>query len=117
MEAAPASAEEPQASPVVAQWARWQGSVVGLWTERRHAGGFIVSDKGLIATSLSGIGDATSVEVQLSPTDKVTGRVVATDAAHDVAVVRIDPAAATHAPPVRWPADRPPRPASRARIY
>ena len=100
MDAAPASAEEPQASPVVAQWARWQGSVVGLWTERRHAGGFIVSDKGLIATSLSGIGDATSVEVQLSPTDKVTGRVVATDAAHDVAVVRIDPAAATHAPPV-----------------
>ena len=54
--------------------------------------------KGLVATSRSGIGDATSVEVQLSPTDKVAGRVLATDAVHDVAVVQIDPAAATSAP-------------------
>ena len=78
--------------------AKWQSSVVALWTEHRHAAGFIVSGKGLVATSQSGIGDATSLEVQLSPTDKVAGRVLATDVARDVAVVQIDPAAATSAP-------------------
>jgi hypothetical protein len=94
---APASAEAAAVSPL---FAKWQGSVVALWTERRHAGGVIVSDKGLVATSLSGIGDATSVEVQLSAADKVAGQVLATDPAFDVAIVRIDPAAATHAQPV-----------------
>ena len=92
---APSSAEEPPAASLLA---KWQDSVVALWTEHRHAAGFIVSDKGLVATSQSGIGDATSVEVQLSSINKVAGRVLATDAVHDVAVVQIDPAAATHAP-------------------
>ena len=95
MEATTTPAERlPEASLL----AKWQSSVVGLWTEHRHAAGFIVSGKGLVATSRSGIGDAMSVEVQLSPTDKVVGRVLATDVVHDVAVVQIDPAAATSAP-------------------
>lgn len=84
--------------PASSLFAKWQNSVVALWTEHRHAAGAIVSGKGLVATSLSGIGDATSVEIQLSPTEKVAGRVLATDATHDLAVVRINPAVSTNAP-------------------
>jgi len=84
--------------PASSLFAKWESSVVALWSEHRHAAGFIVSGKGLVATSLSGIGDATSVEVQLSAADKVAGRVLATDATHDLAVVQIDPAATTSAP-------------------
>ena len=83
--------------PASSLFAKWQDSVVGLWTEHRHAAGFIVS-KGLVATSLSGIGDAMSVEVQLSPTNKVSGRVLATDLSHDVALVQINPEVSTGAP-------------------
>ncbi len=97
METTPAPTE---GLPSASLFAKWQDSVVALWTEHRHAGGFLVSTKGLVATSLSGIGDATSAEVQLSPTDKVTGRVLATDPVHDVAVLLIDPAVASHAQPV-----------------
>lgn len=79
-------------------FAKWQGSVVALWTEYRHAAGFVVSSKGLVATSRSGIGDATTVEVQFSPTDKAAGRVLASDPVQDVAVVQIDPTATTSAP-------------------
>ena len=95
MDVNPAAAEHLSASSL---FAKWQNSVVALWTEHRHAAGFIVSNKGLMATSLSAIGDAMSVEVQLSSTDKVAGRVLASDPAHDVAVVQIDPAATTSAP-------------------
>jgi len=93
-----ADSARPEHLPESSVLAKWQSSVVAIWTEHRHAAGFIVSSKGLVATSRSGIGDATSVEVQLSPTDKVAGRVLATDVVHDVAIVRIDPAAATSAP-------------------
>jgi hypothetical protein len=93
-----ADSARPEHLPESSVLAKWQSSVVAIWTEHRHAAGFIVSSKGLVATSRSGIGDATSVEVQLSPTDKVAGRVLATDVVHDVAVVQIDPAAATSAP-------------------
>ncbi|HKV98529.1 MAG TPA: serine protease [Vicinamibacterales bacterium] len=96
METALAPADKLSASSFLV---KWQGSVAGIWTEHRHAAGFLVSDKGLIATSRSGLGDATAVEVQLSPTDKVAGRVLATDMVNDVAVVQIDPAAAK-GPPV-----------------
>jgi S1-C subfamily serine protease len=97
METTPLPVAEPAASSLLD---RWQSSVVAIWTEHRHAGGFIISARGLVATSQSGIGDATSVEIQLSATEKVAGRVVATDPVHDVAVVQIDPDAATNAPPV-----------------
>jgi S1-C subfamily serine protease len=97
METTPTLAEELAPSSLLT---KWQDSVVELWTEHQHAGGFMVSGTGLVATSRSGIGDATSVEVQLSPTDKVAGRVLATDPVRDVAVVQIDPAAATNAQPV-----------------
>src|SRR5688572_29411598 len=45
---------------------QWLDSVVELWTPTAHASGFLVDAAGLIATSQRVIGDATSVEVQIS---------------------------------------------------
>ena len=70
--------------------ARWQDSVVGIWTPTAHASGFTVDDRGLIATNQRDIGAATSVEVQITPQLKVGGEVIASDAEHGVAIVRID---------------------------
>jgi hypothetical protein len=70
-----------------------QDSVVALWTTARHASGFVIDPKGLIATSRHAIGAATSVEVQLTDAVKVAGSVLVSDTARDVAIVRIDPAA------------------------
>ena len=82
--------------------ARWENSVVGVWTPTAHASGFVIDANGLVVTNQRGIGLATSVEVQFSPTLKVAASVVAADAARDVAVVRIDPmtAAAVTAVPL-----------------
>jgi S1-C subfamily serine protease len=72
---------------------RWQDSVVALWTPTAHASGFVIDQRGLIATSHRVIGEASSVEVQFTPTTKVAGSVLATDPARDVAIVRVNPAA------------------------
>jgi S1-C subfamily serine protease len=68
-----------------------QASVVELWSATGHAAGFVVDAKGLIATNQRALGDATTVEVQLTPAIKVSGRVVVSDRARDVAIVWIDP--------------------------
>jgi hypothetical protein len=73
---------------------REESPAATVWTEHRRATAVVVSGKDVVETSLSAIGDATSVEVQLSPAEKVAGRVLSTDAARDVAVVHIDRAAA-----------------------
>jgi S1-C subfamily serine protease len=70
---------------------RWQDSVVALWTPSAHASGFVIDSRGLVATNQKAIGTATSVEVQLTATVKVPARVLASDAARDVAVLWIDP--------------------------
>lgn len=80
--------------------ARWQSSLVTLWLPTRRALGFVVDPRGLVATSRQAVGDAAVVEVQLSPAEKREGRVVAADAAADVAVVRIDPEVVRARPPV-----------------
>jgi hypothetical protein len=79
---------------------QWQDSVVELWTDRRHASGFLVDSRGWVATSQRAIGDATSIQVQLSPTVKVAANVAVTDAERDVAMIRIDPAVAAGLRPV-----------------
>jgi hypothetical protein len=71
---------------------QWLDGVVELWTPTAHASGFLVSADGLIATNQKVVGDATTVEVQLSRSVKVTGIVLEADRERDVAVVRIDPA-------------------------
>ena len=88
--AATASAAPLEVSPSFLQ-AQWQDSVVAIWTPSAHASGFLIDAKGLIATNQRVIGDATSVEVQLSPDLKVAAGVLAADRALDVAVLWIDP--------------------------
>ena len=78
-------------------------SVVAVWTAESRASGFLINSAGLVATNQRAIGSAPwtggqrpaeSVEVQLSPSVKVAGRVVAEDRGRDVAVLWIDAAAA-----------------------
>jgi hypothetical protein len=79
---------------------QWLDSVVQVWTPTTHASGFLVDAAGLVATSQKMVGDATSVEVQLSRTVKVLGTVVETDPKRDVAIVRIDPSVMASIAPV-----------------
>lgn len=69
---------------------QWQGSVVALWTPLTRASGVIVDTRGLVATSARAIGDATPVEVQISPTVKLAAAVLAADAARDIAILWVD---------------------------
>src|SRR5688572_7565595 len=63
------------AAPTVADpsslLARWQDSLVAIWTATTHGSGFLIDSDGLIAADQQVIGAAASVEVQLSPTVKV----------------------------------------------
>jgi hypothetical protein len=70
---------------------QWLDSVVEVWTPTAHASGFLVDAAGLIATNQRVVGDATSVEVQLSRSVKVTGAVIEADRERDIAVIRIHP--------------------------
>ncbi len=92
---AAASALDEDASSLAA---RWQASVVAVWTPTAHASGAVVDAAGLVVTNQQPIGAATSVEVQFSPVLKVTGQVIVTDAERDIAVVRIDAATAATVP-------------------
>ena len=78
----------------------WQSSVVALWTPTARASAFVIDARGLLATNQQVVGTATSVEVELTPALKVTGRVLAADAARDVAVLWIDPAVLASIAPV-----------------
>ncbi len=69
---------------------QWKPSVVALWTPTARVSGFLLDSRGLIATSQKALGDAPRVEVQLSPTLKVAGRVLVADATLDVAIVQVD---------------------------
>lgn len=79
---------------------RWQDAVAAVWTPTGHASGFLVDTAGLIATNQRAIGSATQVEVQLTAEVKVAARVLAADAARDVAVLWINPALVAAVPPV-----------------
>jgi len=91
------SATSPKEADASSLLARWQDSVVALWTATSHASGFVIDAIGLIATDQQVIGNATSVEVQLAPTIKVAGTVIASDAMRGVALIRIDPSIAASA--------------------
>ena len=78
----------------------WLDSVVELWTPTAHASGFLVDATGLIATNQRVVGDATSVEVQLSRSVKVAGIVVEADRQRDIAVIRVNPTVMASITPV-----------------
>jgi S1-C subfamily serine protease len=79
----------------------WHDSVFGIWTPTAHASGFLIDANGLIVTNQRAVGTATAVEVQLTPAVKVAGRVLATNADRDVALVRVDSKAVESLRPVQ----------------
>jgi len=81
--------------------AKWQDSVVGVWTPTTRATGFVVDAKGLVATNQRVVGTpAPAVEVQITPQIKVAARVLASDAARNVAILWVDPAVVASARPI-----------------
>jgi S1-C subfamily serine protease len=104
IEAGPAGAASPAATDTSLLLRQRLDSVVQVWTPTAHGSGFLVDAAGLIVTNQQVVGDATSVEVQLSRSVKVAGTVLEADRDHDVAVVRrpvgdgIDQAAAACVP-------------------
>jgi S1-C subfamily serine protease len=95
-----ADATAPPATDTSLLLRQWIDSVVQLWTPTAHASGFLVDAAGLIATSQRVIGDATSVEVQISRSIKVAGTVLEGDPKRDIAIVRIDPSVMASIKPV-----------------
>lgn len=87
----------------------WHDSVFGIWTPTAHASGFLIDVNGLIVTNQRAVGTATAVEVQLTPAVKVAGRVLATNAERDVALVRVDPKAIESLRPVQLACGQPAR--------
>ena len=88
---APATGAVPPDSDPSFLFATWQGSVMAIWSPTSRASGFVVDRQGLIATSGSAIGAAASVEVQLSESLKVPGRVLFSQPASGAAIVWVDP--------------------------
>jgi S1-C subfamily serine protease len=93
-------ADAPPATDTSLVLSQWLDSVVELWTPTAHASGFLVDAAGIIATSQRVIGDARSVEVQISRSIKVAGTVLDADVQRDIAAVRIDAAAIASMKPV-----------------
>jgi hypothetical protein len=79
---------------------RWQDSVVVLWAPTSRASGFLFDARGLVATSQRALGNAKSVEVQITPTVKVAARILAADPVRDVAILWVDPKATASLRPV-----------------
>jgi S1-C subfamily serine protease len=98
---------------------QWLDSVVQLWSPTAHGSGFLVDAAGLIATNQRVIGDATTVEVQISRTLKVAGTILEADAQRDIAIVRIDASvmASMKPVPLGCPRDSAPRLAREQEIF
>ena len=104
---APRRITDAAAAPVevnsAALMSKWHDSVVEIWTPTRHAEGFLIDSKGLIATSHSALDGATSVEVEIRTRAdhfKVPGTVIVNDRATGGAVIWIDPQAIGSIPPI-----------------
>jgi S1-C subfamily serine protease len=76
-------------------------SVFGIWSATAHASGFLIDANGSILTNQRAVGTAASVEVQLTSTIKVPGRVLATNTERDVALVSVDPKTVSTLRPVQ----------------
>jgi hypothetical protein len=92
--AAAAAAAPPESSPALLL-PQWQDSIVAVWSPTSRSSGFIVDPSGLVLTNQRAVAGVTAVEVQLSPELKVAARVVTADATRDVAVLQINPSAAS----------------------
>ncbi len=96
---AASSASSPIEADPSSLLARWQDSVVAIWTATAHGSGLLIDSEGLVVADRYVIGEASSVEVQLSASVKVAGAVVASDAVRGIALVRINPSIAATAKP------------------
>ena len=96
---------------------RWQDSVAALWTPTTRASAFVVDAKGLIATNQRAVGTATSAEVQLTASIKVAARVLAADAAKDVAILWIDPSVVSSVKPLPLGCAQPKTAGEKQEIY
>lgn len=94
------SSADPVRADSAAIFNKWHRSIVEIWTPTAHATGFLIDARGIIATNDQTLGTATTVSVQLSPSVKVPGRVIATDRQQGVTLVWIDPASTTGLAPV-----------------
>jgi S1-C subfamily serine protease len=99
--AAAAAGSSPAAGNASALLLDWQTSVVSIWSPTRLGAGFLIDARGLIATNQRLVGPARSLEVQLSPTEKVAARVLASDPDKNVAILWIDPKAVASARPMK----------------
>ena len=70
---------------------RWRSAVVSVWTPTTRLSGFLADATGLLLTNQRGVASAKTVEVQVSPERKVSGRVIASDDKADVAVIQVNP--------------------------
>ena len=96
----------------------WQSSVVSIWSPTMLGSGFLIDARGLIATNQRLVGRATTLEVQLSPTEKVAARVLAKDPDRNVAILWVDPKAVASLRPVQLGyADGRPAPAARDKVF
>jgi len=106
-ETAPAVAPSAKELDAGALYERYRGGVFKIMTDGGHGTGFLVSEGGLILTNHHVIAEATFLAAKLDDRHKHQVVVVAEDAAHDVAVLRIHPDA-VRGRPVLPLADDPP---------
>jgi S1-C subfamily serine protease len=104
--------DAPAAVPVIEDeasrlLARWQNSVVAVWSPTARATAFLIDARGLLVTNEHAVRSASAVEVQLAPAVKVPGRVLHADRARDVALLRINPTDAASMQPVPLPCEGP----------
>ena len=97
----PAASSAPSESGASGLLLDWANSVMSIWSPTALGSGFLIDARGLIATNQRLVGGATSVEVQLSPTEKVAARVLVSDPDRNVAILWIDPKAVAPARPVK----------------
>ena len=70
---------------------KWGRSLVAVWSPTARATGSLVDARGLIVTDGVAVAAASMVEVQLSATEKVPGRVLVSEPSRGLAVVWTDP--------------------------
>jgi S1-C subfamily serine protease len=99
--ASPSVSTRPPEGSASALLLDWQQSIVSIWSPTKLGSGFLIDARGLIATNQRLVGRAKSLEVQLSPTEKVAAHVLASDPDKNVAILWIDPKAVAAARPVK----------------
>jgi hypothetical protein len=78
------------AGDVALRVAKWEQTLVAVWSPTARASGFVADARGLLATDGYAVGNATAVEVEVSPVLKVAARVLLSDAARGVAILWVD---------------------------